>query len=380
MSLLPVDLERFWADNEQALRDPFCAENAQAAMALTTTEGCLWEELGLREDPRYYLDAEYHATLNRRYNDRAEEIVGRRLLPEVIVPPEHQLPRPLRIEEVLGSAIVRVEGSGTIGEADWVLESVHTIAQLEERLEQVAAVPLKDVIFPPGFSEALDRLRKQYGQHVELGMGIRGPVTAAMSVCGVENLIMWLYDYPEVMDRFRDLLAAKIVELCTLLRQATDAPMRGFAFADDNCAMLNARLYERFGLPILQHVFGVFCPDEGDTRFQHSDSAMAHLLPLLARCHLTGCNFGPTVRPREIRRHMPHTIIQGQLPPFTFSRGSPEEIAAAVASDIREVGYDGGLVVDTAGSVNPGSRLAGLRGAMHAIQTLGRYRANDPAR
>lgn len=374
MTLLPVDLERFWADNAQALRNPFAGGNVQAAMTLTTTEGCLWAELGLDEDPRYYQDAAYHAELNRRYNDRAEEIVGRRLLPEQIVPPEHELPRPLRIEEVFGSQIVRVEGSGAIGEADWVLPSVHTIAQLEERIEQVAALRLDEVVLPEGFYPALQRLRTQYGLDPKLGGHIRGPVTAAMSICGVENLIMWLYDYPEVMERFRDLFAAKIVELCTLLRRATDASMRGFAFADDNCAMLNARLYERFGLPILQHVFSVFSPAEGDYRYQHSDSDMAHLLPLLARCELTGCNLGPTVRPGLIRRHMPRTLIYGQLPPFTFSRGTPAEIAAAVASDIREVGHDGGLVVDTAGSVNPGSTLAGLRGAMHAIQTLGRYR------
>lgn len=374
MTLLPVDLDRFWADNEQALRDPFCAGNAQAAMSLTTTEGCLWAELGLPEDPRYYADAEFHAALNRRYNDRAEELVGRRLLPEQIVPPEHELPRPPRIEELFGSEIVRVEGSGTIGEADWVIPSIHTIAALEERLEQVAALRIDEGILPEGFFAALERLRTQYGRDVKLGEHIRGPVTAAMSLCGVENVILWLYDYPDVMDRFHDLLAVKIVELCTLLRRVTGAPMRGFSFADDNCALLNARLYERFGLPILQYVFSVFSPDEADLRFQHSDSAMGHLLPLLARCQLTGCNFGPTLRPATIRRWLPHTYIQGQLPPFTFSRGTPEEIAAAVAADIREVGYDGGLVVDTAGSVNPGSRLAGLRGAMHAIQTLGRYR------
>lgn len=372
--LLPVDLERFWRDNTIALRDPFCADNPQAPMTLTTTEGCLWQELGLAPDPRYYQDPEVHVALNRRYNDKAEEIVGRRLLPEVFVPPEHQLPRPRRIEELFGSVIVTVPGSDDIGGADWVMESIHTIAELEARLEYVEALDLSEVVFPPGFFAALERLHEEYGQYPELGGGIRGPVTAAMSLCGVENVILWLVDHPRIMERFRDLLAAKIVDLCTLLRRATGAPLRGFRFADDNCAMLNARLYERFGLPIVQHVLGVFCPEAGDYRYQHSDSEMTHLLPLLARCQLHGCNFGPTVRPEVIRAAMPRTVIYGQLPPFTFSRGAPQEIAAAVARDIRAVGYDGGLVVDTAGSVNPGSRLEGLRAAMHAIQSLGQCR------
>ena len=45
--------------------------------------------------------------------------------------------------------------------------------------------------------------------------------------------------------------------------------------------------------------------------------------------------------------------------------------------DIEVVGADGGLVVTTAGSVNPGSKLAGLRAAMYAIQRYGRYQPLD---
>ena len=41
-------------------------------------------------------------------------------------------------------------------------------------------------------------------------------------------------------------------------------------------------------------------------------------------------------------------------------------------------GYlDGGLVVTTAGSVNPGSKLEGLRAVMYAIQQHGRYEPLD---
>lgn len=372
--LLPVDLGRFWEDNAQALADPFSPDNAQTAMGLRTTEGCLWQELGLEEDERYLVDLDYHIELNKRYNDKAEEIVGKRILNEHFIPFEHQMPRAVRIEEVFGSRIDHVEGSETIGGADWVVESVHTIQELQERLDWVESRDLSEFVFPESYRVALDRLHTEYGLYPQQGGHIRGPVTAVMSICGVENTIMWLYDYPEIMDRFRDLFAAKVVEMCTIQRKATGASMRGFSFADDNCAMLNYKLYERFGLPILQHVFSVFSPDEDDRRYQHSDSDMEHLLPLLGRCDLHGCNFGPTLRPSVIRKHMPRTAIQGQLPPFTFSRGTPEEIAAAVEADIREVGYDNGLVVATAGSVNPGSMLAGLRGAMHAIQTMGQYR------
>ena len=375
--LYPVDLERFWHDNALSMDKPFSTDKPQVPMALRTTEGCLWKELGIPKDPRYYEDPLVHARLNRLYNDKAEEIVGARILRETLIPPEEDLPRPLRIEELFGSEITTIEGSEEIQGADWVRESVHSIGELEERMARVAGIDLLKVVFPDGFQETLARLRDTYGVEQPLGMHIRGPVTAAISICGVENVIFWLVDYPEVMARFRDLLAEKIVELSTLLRRATGAPQRGFSFSDDNCAMLNADLYERFGLPILQHVFSVFSPDEGDWRFQHSDSEMTHLLPLLNRVRLRAVNLGPTVHPATIRREMPRTVIHGQLPPFTFSRGTPEEIYASVRRDIEAVGTDGGLVVTTAGSVNPGSRLEGLRAVMYAIQQHGRYQPLD---
>lgn len=375
--LYPVDLERFWRDNDLSMDKPFSIDKPQVPMSLRTTEGCLWQELGMPMDPRYYEDPEVHVRLNRMYNDKAEEMVGRRILPETFIPPADDLPRPMRIEEILGSTITTIPGSEEINGADWVRESVHSVRELEERIEHVRSLNLRDVVFPPGFFEGLERLRTRYGVEPRLGMGIRGPVTAAMSVCGVENVIYWIMDSPEVMDRFRDLLADMIIEHSTLLREATGAPMRGFGFSDDNCAMLNPAMYERFGLPILERVFAVFCPDEGDRRYQHSDSEMTHLLPLLNRVRLHGANFGPTVRPEVIRREMPRTVIHGQLPPFTFSRGTPEEIYLAVRRDIEAVGADGGLVVTTAGSVNPGSKLEGLRAVMYAIQQHGRYEPLD---
>jgi hypothetical protein len=66
-------------------------------------------------------------------------------------------------------------------------------------------------------------------------------------------------------------------------------------------------------------------------------------------------------------------VIYGQLAPWTFARGTDEEIAAEVRRDIKAVGDDGGLVIATAGSINPGSRLSGLRAIMSTLQHTGRY-------
>jgi len=130
-----------------------------------------------------------------------------------------------------------------------------------------------------------------------------------------------------------------------------------------------------FGYPVLKAVFERCSPDEGDKRRQHSDSPMAHLLPILAKLNLTSCNFGPTLTVEEIRRHMPRTRIDGQLAPFTFMRNDQEAIIAEVKRDCEMARVDDlrGLNVMTAGSINNGSSLMSMRAVMYAIQTYGRY-------
>jgi uroporphyrinogen decarboxylase len=102
---------------------------------------------------------------------------------------------------------------------------------------------------------------------------------------------------------------------------------------------------------------------------------MGHLIPILARFNLTGCNFGPTVTVREIRKHMPNTRIDGQLSPLTFMRNDEEQITKEVLRDIEMAKENDarGLNLTTAGSINNGSLLSSMRLIMALIQNYGRY-------
>jgi len=139
-----------------------------------------------------------------------------------------------------------------------------------------------------------------------------------------------LLDNPDLAVRLRDAILKTMLGIARVMDEECGytpltAP-RGFGFADDNCCLLTPALYELFGYPILKGVFERYSPLPADRRYQHSDSAMAHLLPLLGRLNLTGTNFGPTLTVREIRAHIPGAVIEGQLAPFTFSRNEEENI------------------------------------------------------
>ena len=152
-----------------------------------------------------------------------------------------------------------------------------------------------------------------------------------------------------------------------------EAVKSGWGWADDNCCLFTPAMYETFAMPIHRAVFGRYAPHPGNRRYQHSDSDMAHLLPLLAELDLTGTNFGPTLTVAEIRKHCPHAVIDGQLAPFTFSRNEEANMVAEFLRDFDQAREVRGLNFCTAGSINNGSRLSGMRLLMAAIQRYGRY-------
>ena len=88
--LAPLDIECFWADDRLAQPDPFGAAAPQVALGIGMSHECLFAELGLPEDwHRYYHDPAWKRQLAKAYNDKAERIVGRRLLDETPpAPPE----------------------------------------------------------------------------------------------------------------------------------------------------------------------------------------------------------------------------------------------------------------------------------------------------
>ena len=108
---------------------------------------------------------------------------------------------------------------------------------------------------------------------------------------------------------------------------------------------------------------------------EDADVLLAYPLlgPALGRLGLTGVNFGPTVTVDKIREHLPGAVIQGCLAPFTYSRDQQRQMVLEFLRDFEMSKERRGLWFTTAGSINDGSRLAGMRLLMSATQRFGRY-------
>jgi len=376
--MAPLDVEQFWRDQEKAAANPFGADIPQCMFGAILTGECVFDELGEMPDWRRFMyeDEPWALELSKRYNDLAEKIVGRRLLNELPRDSQREWPKIKELHDIFEAENAWEGGANG---SWWLKQSVYdqqTLTTLLDRVEK-RLDNLKDFLFPENWSREKQRLLN-LGCEVPLYRYQRGPCTFATSIFGAENLLLLYYDNPALMQRFSELICRAIMERARLIDAEAgpaciNAKTRGWWWADDNCCLFTPEMYEFFAMPIHRKVFAAYAAHPGAERHQHSDSAMSHLLPLLQELDLTGTNFGPTVTVSEIRKYCPHARIDGQMAPFTYSRNEERNMVAEFLRDFDQAKEKRGLNFATAGSINNGSRLSGMRLLMAAVQRYGRY-------
>jgi len=358
------ELARFWENDRAAHEDNCFAHASQVALGIRMSDECVFAELGEEGNPWAYTEVNRRRDLNRRYNDLAEKIVGIRLLNEDFLPDDARLPYVRRIGEVFGGEYLMHN------QTEWLKEGIEDAEALEKKLDEVERMDLREFMFPKNWEQEKKRIFETYGVKPSPVHHVRGPVTLACSLMTTTEFLYFLADEDELAERFSNDIADVIIKIADIMDEEaglTGKQTHGFSFADDNCCLLSPALYEKFGYPVLKRVFERFSPDEDDKRYQHSDSAMGHILPILGRLNLNGVNFGPTVMVPEIRQNMPKARIDGCIAPFAFMNNDRDELEKQVLRDI-EAGFKyGGVNIATAGSINNGSSLESLRFIMELI-------------
>jgi uroporphyrinogen decarboxylase len=192
------------------------------------------------------------------------------------------------------------------------------------------------------------------------------------SVIDPSNLFLWTYDHPDLIARFRDILEVKMVELNLVLRAFSGNDQPGWYILDDNSALFSPALYREYCYPVLHKVLETLAPGDA-RRYQHSDSAMGHLIDQQYELGIRHVNYGPTVDVGRIRAQMPGAYIDGHVPPFMLRNGTAQEIRQRVIDDFEKAGASGGLNVTTAGSLAAGTGVGRMRWLMWVVQNECRY-------
>ncbi len=363
-----LDLESFWAENDAStplstgLREEFTTRKPRCAVSYSPDDHWLFEFMQVPSTLRYYHDKAYRDELHHEVNAITQQYLGKKFFDE-----DTWVHGPKRIENLFDCEFTYTEGA-----TPWLTPATNDPDEFVKILDRAEATDIARWALPEEFLREWDA-RKVAGKSLpQLGTGSRGPATIMTSVLNAETVFYWLYDHPELMQRFRDILARKMIELNQVLRAFSGNTTPGWWITDDNCALFNRKLYREYCFPVLEQVLNAMAPG-GARRYQHSDSAMGHLLDDQRALGINSVNYGPEVDVALIRAKMPDAIINGHTPPLLLRNGSPEEIEARVVSDFHKAGATGGLIVTMAGSLAAGTGVGRMRWFMQLVGEHCRY-------
>jgi uroporphyrinogen decarboxylase len=355
-----LDLEAFWAENEQCFQ--FTTAKPRCPVSFSPDDHWIMEFVDVPSTVRYYHDKQYRDALHKQVNDETRKHVGRAFFDEDTL----QNP-PKRIENLFRCEFSYIEG-GT----PWLMHVTDDPKEFAKVLDEAEATDMRAWALTEEFLAEWDQRKRDGRELPKLGTGSRGPATIMTSILQPEVVFYWASDHTELMERFRDILARKMVELNTVLREFSGNTTPGWWITDDNSCLFSPRLYRQFCYPVLEQVLGAMAPGEAE-RYQHSDSAMGHLMDQQYALGIRRVNYGPTVDPALIREKMPKAWIDGQMPPFLLRNGTPEEIRARVIDDFRKGGLTGAMTMTTAGSLSAGTGVGRMRYFMQCVQECCRY-------
>jgi uroporphyrinogen decarboxylase len=355
-----LDPHAFWVEND--LCQAFTTAKPRCAASFSPDDHWIFEFMHVPSTVRYYQDKAYRDALHRHVNQITQEYVGKSFFDEDTM--QHN---PKRIENLFGCEFAYHEGS-----TPWLVPVTDDPLEFERVLDRAESIDMRRWCLPDEFLAEWEERKREGRTLPQLGTGSRGPATIMTSVLHPETVFFWMYDYPELMQRFRDILAEKMVELNLILRDFCDNATPGWWITDDNSALFNRELYREYCVPVLRRVLNALAPSPS-RRYQHSDSAMGHLLDEQYELGIREVNYGPTVDAGFIRERMPDAMIHGQLPPFLLRNGSPQAIQQRIVEDFAKAGAGGGLLVTTAGSLAAGTGVGRMRWFMFVVQEHCRY-------
>ena len=228
-----LNVESFWQEN--VLCQEFTNQKPRCAAYFSPDDHWLFEFMSIPSTIRYYQDKVYRDDVHRQVNGITQEYVGQAYFDE-----DTWEFSPKRIENLFGCEFEYHEG-GT----PWLIPVTKNPDEFAEILDHAENVNLNTWAFSVEFLKEWES-RKAAGKEMPLlGTGSRGPATIITSVLDVETAVFWFFDYPDLMARFRDILAEKMVELNMLLREFSGNNESGWWITDDNCALFNPHLYRK---------------------------------------------------------------------------------------------------------------------------------------
>lgn len=357
---IELDVHAFWEENRLCSAE-FTTRKPRLRLSMGIGEDLIKSIAGVTDHRRFYNDFDYQQAVRAQVSAILDRELGFTIGPAANV-------GSVTYSSLFGGEVVYTEHT-----PPWIEPVIADKDDILPLIRRMDGADLTRRGIMPRWLDWRQRILDGWGVNIALGSSFHGPATLSAMLCGTTRFIYLMQDEPALMKELYRCIEDTGIRFMREMRQLTGLSMRGLAIYDDDSALLSPRLFAEFEYPVFDRWYREFSPDAGDYRFLHSDGNMTHLLGFLNDLKIGHVNLGPASDIAYIREKMPRTVIHGHIPPLLLRNGTPEEIIARVREDFRKVGHDGGVVVDTAGSINDHTPLENLRALMYAVERYCRF-------
>ena len=210
------------------------------------------------------------------------------------------------------------------------------------------------------------------GKPIELKVsvpGTEGPFTDAMDLFG-ENLLVWLYEYPEDTKRFMRLLADALIHFEKHIRGLCSYKRKGISITSDGAEMLSPEMFKEFVLPYNEIIFNEF-PEYKEF---HMCGRLDHLMDIVSNMdidHLIAFGFPNDIK--LMRKKIGSKFVySGGISPILLKNGSKNEIVDEICRYIDVFEDTGAYILGDGASVAPGTPVENIN---LLCATAGKYAA-----
>jgi uroporphyrinogen-III decarboxylase len=206
--------------------------------------------------------------------------------------------------------------------------------------------------------------------------GIHAPFSAAGSLLGTDILYVYLYKYPDLMQRLFKKLLKSLYVLVDYVDDQRGETRTGIGLYDDHGGYLSEKMYRKFVLPYNKQIYERY-GKEG--RFLHMDSQTDHIAHILRdEYKLDSLDLGWQADIAKIKEVLDGRVFfKGNLNSSLLVASPYEEIERAVEHCIYSAAPGGGYVFDLGGETYAGVDVSRLKYAIEYAKKIGRYPIKD---
>lgn len=215
------------------------------------------------------------------------------------------------------------------------------------------------------------------------GGGIIGPTTIAGDLCGVDNLLLALFDHPDWVKRLLSIIADKAIEWLNCAWKIGNGKVafcsyfyeKSICIGDDATAQLSPKQFEEFALQPLKKMADQL-HSKGLKVMGHNCGKADHILKYWVEEIGIDVYFGFSYLTNKhlIKELMGGKVLLiGGVDPVKLLRGTPEDVEEDVREALRVLKGCPGYIIMDGHNVAPGTPLENLNAVTRAVEKYGGF-------